>query len=239
MQNIPKHWRQTDKMISKVLAIITARGGSKGLPRKNILMLAGKPLIAHTIDAAKKSNIFDTIVVTTDDDQIKNISQSYGASIIDRPNYLATDAASSLDVVNHTLDTLEESNYSHFILLQPTSPLRSNMHIKEAWEKYIKKNANTLVSVTLEVHSPFKLLVKDKINGSIKPLFNVEYLTSPRQALPKAYRPNGAIYISRIDTFLETRNLFEESLEIYEMDEESSIDIDTEQDMQACKNLLT
>lgn len=215
--------------MNRVVAIITARGGSKGLPRKNILDLNGKPLIAHTIDAARASNIFSNIVVTTDDKEIKEVSLKFGANIIDRPSELATDTASSLDVLEHALRELETENYTHFILLQPTSPLRTEVHIEEAWEKYINDKASSLLSVCEVEHSPFKMLIENK-DGDVEPLTKWEDLTRPRQKLPKAYLPNGAIYINRVDKFLENRNLFEKPICMYLMNRESSLDIDIKRD---------
>lgn len=218
-------------MDKKVVAIITARGGSKGLPRKNVLDLAGKPLIAHTIDAAIESRIFDKVVVTTDDQEIKEVSLKYGAEVIERPSELATDSASSLDAIEHALKVLQENkeNYTHFVLLQPTSPLRNSMHIKEAWSKYNKEKANSLVSVVQVEHSPQKMLVEK--GEEVVPLTKWEDLTKPRQQLAKAYLPNGAIYICRVDDFLQSKNIFKKPLSIFKMDKESSVDIDGKNDL--------
>lgn len=220
-----------------VIAIITARGGSKGLPRKNVLDLNGKPLIAHTIDAALESKVFDKVVVTTDDKEIKEVSLRYRAEVIDRPQILATDSASSLDVIEHSLLKLQNNGklYTHFILLQPTSPLRTAKHIKEAWEKYIQEDVSSLVSVLEVQHPPQKMLIKD--NGEIKPLTTWEDLTKPRQQLSKAYQPNGAIYICEIQKFFKNKNIFEKPLSIFEMDEKSSLDIDCELDLLKAKDL--
>jgi len=217
-------------MNKRIVAIITARGGSKGLPRKNVLDLNGKPLIAHTIDAAKESQVFDKIVVTTDDKEIKEVSLSFGAEVIDRPAELATDMASSLDVLVHALSTLSTEEFTHFVLLQPTSPLRNGEHIREAMEMYSTSNAKSLVSVTEVEHTPYKLLLEKE--GEIVPLFSEEYLTMPRQKLPTTYRINGAIYISKVFDFLQSSNLFEKPLDIYKMDSDSSIDIDTYMDIE-------
>jgi len=218
--------------MNKIVAIITARGGSKGLPRKNVLDLNAKPLIAHTIEAALKSEMFSKVIVTTDDIEIKEVSIKYGADVIDRPKELATDTASSLDVIEHTLRSLKEdgNEFSHFILLQPTSPLRTQKHIKEAWAKYENDNANSLVSVSEVEHTPFKMLIEDD-NGNIKPLTNWRDLTKPRQQLPKAYLPNGAIYISEVENFLNTKNLFKSPLGIFVMGKEESVDVDTKEDL--------
>ncbi len=222
----------------KLVAIITARGGSKGLPGKNIIDLNGKPLIAHTIDSAKESGIFSDIVVTTDDTKIKDISSMYGAVVIDRPKSLATDKSTSLDVIEHALMTLKKKGrqYHSFVLLQPTSPLRNARHIKEAFNLYTSQNASSLVSITEQDHSPYKCFIEE--DESFKPLFGWQYLTMPRQELPKVHRTNGAIYICRTDAFLRAKNIFEKPLKTYNMDPYSSVDIDTAYDLELAKILL-
>ncbi|HHO42183.1 MAG TPA: acylneuraminate cytidylyltransferase family protein [Epsilonproteobacteria bacterium] len=218
-------------METKIVAIIPARGGSKGLPRKNVLDLAGRPLIAHTIYAALESKIFDKVIVTTDDTEIKEVSLKHGAEVIDRPKELATDTASSIDVIDHALKVLLRNGYNatHFMLLQPTSPLRNEEHIKQAWSTYSKEDANSLVSVAEAEHPPQKMLIE--IDGKIEPLTKWEDLTKPRQSLPKAYMPNGAIYICKVEEFLKTKNIFEKPLSIFIMDRESSVDVDIEEDL--------
>jgi len=225
-------------MKNKLIAIITARGGSKGLPRKNVLDLCGKPLIAHTIESAINSNIFHKIIVSTDDKEIKEVSIKYGADVIDRPKELATDTASSLDVIEHSLSSLIElgENYTHFVLLQPTSPLRNEIHIKDSWTTYLDTNANSLVSVVEVEHPPQKMLIQNK-SGDILPLTKWEDLTKPRQQLENAYQPNGAIYISKIKNFLLNKNIFEKPLKIFKMDIDSSIDIDSSFDLIKASNL--
>lgn len=213
----------------KIVAIITARGGSKGLPKKNVLPLNGKPLIAYTIEAAVKSHIFDKVVVTTDDEEIKNVSLSFGAEVIDRPAELATDSASSIDVLLHALESLQEEQFTHFMLLQPTSPLRDKYHIREAVDLYKEQRGNSLVSVVEEQHPPYKLLVE---NGEeVIPLFSEKHLTMPRQQLLKTYRINGAMYLANTVLFLSSKNLFEKPLFIYKMSQKNSMDIDNQDDL--------
>ena len=218
----------------KIVAIITARGGSKGLVGKNIASLNGRPLIAHTIEAAKKSKNIDDIVVTTDDIEIANVASDYNISVIDRPEKLATDSASSYDVVKHALEKLAEKSrvYTYFILLQPTSPLRTEKHIDEALSTFLRAgNYNSCMSVCAVEHHPYKMLEIDE-NQMLKPFQKVEYLDAPRQKLSKIYRQNGAIYIMRCDDFLnKTTNFYLEPVMPYIMDEQSSIDIDTQSDL--------
>lgn len=214
----------------KIVAIITARGGSKGLPRKNVLPLNGKPLIAYTIEAALKSHVFDKVVVTTDDEEIKNVSLAFGAEVIDRPAELATDRASSIDVLVHAIESLKEEQFTHFMLLQPTSPLRDEYHIREAVALYKEQRGNSLVSVVEEQHPPYKLLVEN--GAEVIPLFSEKHLTMPRQQLPKTYRINGAIYLANKVLFLSSKNLFEKPLSIYKMSQQSSMDIDNRDDFE-------
>lgn len=210
------------------LAIITARGGSKGVKRKNIRALNGKPLIAHTIQAALNSNDFDRVVVSSEDSEILEVSEQFGAKTLVRPDYLATDSASSLDVIEHALKCESESPDA-FCLLQPTSPRRTEVHIKEAFQAFYNNSVSSVISVSASDHHPLKMLIMNEC-GKYQPIRSLADLTSPRQALPKAVSPNGAIYICRTDIFLATHSLFHEDSFFYEMSKEDSIDIDTEKD---------
>ena len=134
------------------LAIIPARGGSKRLPRKNLLDLCGKPLIAHSIEAAQKSKYMSKVVVSSDDEEILNIAKEYKADFIKRPDELASDTATTFDALKHTLENV--GKYDYVVLLQPTSPLRSEKHINEAIELLEEKNADAIISVCEMEHSP-------------------------------------------------------------------------------------
>lgn len=188
----------------------------------------------------QQSFINAEIIVTTDDESIKKTvassRYSQNVNIIDRPAELAQDNSNTLDVIVHVLHYKNNSNYSHFILLQPTSPLRNFMHIQKAWELYKKEEADTLVSVVASNHPPQKMLIRE--NGDVYPLTCYEDLTKPRQMLPKAYLPNGAIYICKINNFIKSKNLFEGRLVLFEMSEEESIDIDTYNDIAKAQQLL-
>lgn len=224
---------------NKYIAIIPARGGSKGLPKKNILDLAGTPLIAHTIQAALASECFSKVVVTTDCSEIKKVSLNYLAEVIDRPSELATDTASSLDVISHALEQLKDDGclVSHFVLLQPTSPLRSKRHIREAIDEYQGNDNNTLVSVSSCEENPFKTVYIDR-NGDMQPMRRWDDLTSARQLLPKAFKPNGAVYIASSEQFLLDQLLINESTGFYVMGKAESIDIDDKQDLLIAEKLL-
>jgi CMP-N,N'-diacetyllegionaminic acid synthase len=226
-------------MNNSYVAIVPARGGSKGLPRKNILDLAGKPLIAHTIEAALQSKCFTEVIVSTDCEAIKKISLQWGAKVMDRPCELATDTASSLDVINHVLVQLAKRREltECFMLLQPTSPCRNAKHIELAMDKYIQSDANSLVSIMKSEHSIQKYVYKKK--DKIEPVFDWADLTKPRQELEEAFGINGAIYISRAQDFIEKSNLFLPPLVGYEMDRKSSIDIDNEEDLYLAEYYLS
>ena len=219
------------------LAIIPARGGSKRLPRKNILELAGKPLIAWTIEAAQKSKHIDRVVVTTDDREIEEISVNWGANVIQRPANLATDTASSVDVVIHAIDHVN-TIYDYVILLQPTSPLRNAHHIDEAVEMIFKKCADAIISVCEAEHSPLwcNTLPEDE---NMSKFIREDIKGKRSQDLPKYYRLNGAVYIADIlrlyteKTFNLTNNTF-----AYVMPQENSVDIDTELDLAFTGKLL-
>lgn len=210
------------------LAIIPARGGSKRLPRKNILDLCGKPLISWSIEAALKSKYISKVVVSSDDEEILNISSNFGADIIKRPYELANDTATTFDAIKHTIDNLEK--YDYIILLQPTSPLRNEKHIDEAIELLEEKQADAIVSVCEMDHSPLwsNTLPKD---GNMNNFLRDEVLNKRSQDLEKYYRVNGAVYICKTDKLLENKSFFlKDNIFAYIMDRKSSIDIDEEID---------
>ena len=210
------------------LAIIPARGGSKRLPRKNILDLCGKPLISWSIEAALKSKYISKVVVSSDDEEILNISSNFGADIIKRPYELANDTATTFDTVKHTIDNFE--NYDYIVLLQPTSPLRNEKHIDEAIELLEEKQADGIVSVCEMDHSPLwsNTLPED---GNMRGFLREEILNKRSQDLEKYYRVNGAVYICKTDKLLENKSFFlKDNIFAYIMDRKSSIDIDEEID---------
>ena len=223
----------------KILAIIPARSGSKGLKDKNIKSLNGKPMIAYTIEAAAESNIFDDVIVSTDSQVYANISIEYGASVpFLRPNYLATDEATTRDVMIYTLNKLAETggNYDYFMILQPTSPLRKAEDILGAVKLLVQKDANSIVSVCESEYSPSYMNTLDEslsINGFIN-----KAIKTRRQELPKYYRLNGAIYLCKVDYYLNFGNLYNEKSFAYIMDKVSSIDIDDEVDFIIAESLM-
>jgi len=217
------------------LAIIPARGGSKRLPRKNILNLCGKPLIAWSIEAGLNSKYIDKVVVTSDDDEILNISEEFGTEIIKRPDELASDTATTFDAIKHTIENMKK--YDYIILLQPTTPLRNEKHIDEAIEILESKNADAAISVCEMDHSPLWSNTLDE-SLSIEGFLKDEVLNKRSQDLEKYYRLNGAIYICKTENLLEEKSFFlKENIFAYVMDRKSSVDIDEEIDFKIAEVL--
>lgn len=215
------------------LAIIPARGGSKRLPRKNLLDLHGKPLIAYSIEAGLNSRYVDKVIVTSDDDEILEISKKYGADVILRPDDLASDTATTFDTLKHTIDNCEK--YDYIVLLQPTSPLRNEKHIDEAIKLLESKNANAVVSVCEMSHSA---LWSNSLpeNGSMNNFLKDEILNKRSQDLEKYYRLNGAIYICKTKKLLQEKSFFiKDNIFAYKMSRESSVDIDIALDFKLAK----
>lgn len=213
------------------MAIVPARGGSKGILKKNIRVVAGKPLIAWTLEAAKKSKFINKVIVSSDDENILSISSDFQVDVIKRPSKLATDSTPSEPVIKHVLDSLESANYYDFlILLQPTSPARNDRHIDEAIEVLLSKNATSLISVYEPDHSPLKSFLMNE-KGYIQGIVDNEMPFMRRQDLPSTFMSNGAIYIIDRKKFLEVESLYTEDCVPYLMSKSESLDIDTLEDM--------
>lgn len=213
------------------LAIIPARGGSKRLPRKNILDLCGKPLIAYSIEAGLESKYIDKVVVSSDDEEILSVAQKFKADIIRRPDELANDTATTFDTLQHTIESLSKK-YDYTVLLQPTSPLRNSQHIDEAIEFLNSKNADAVISVCEMEHSPLWANTLDQsLSMGGRKFLKDEVLNKRSQDLEKYYRLNGAIYICKTNLLLEEKTLFlNDNIFAYIMDTKNSIDIDKEID---------
>jgi len=217
-------------MKPNIIALIPARGGSKGIPRKNIRLLAGKPMIAYTIEAALKSRYIDRAVVSTEDDEIAEISKRYGAEVIERPEDLAKDETPTIDVIFQVLEVLRTENYNPniVVLLQPTSPLRKAEDIDNAIELFVNDSCESVVSVCEVEHSPYwSFKIEDKY---LNPVFERKYLKMKRQDLPKVYMPNGAIYVSTPEVLCKYESFYHSKTIPYTMPPERSIDIDNEID---------
>lgn len=222
----------------KPLVIITARGGSKGIPRKNIKYLGKKSLIQYTIDAAREVFDDDEICVTTDDEEIKAVVESVGLKVpFLRPATLATDTVGTYEVLLHALKYYENSGYKPdvLILLQPTSPFRNGQHIKEALQNF-DNSCEMVVSVKETKSNPYYVLREEIENGWL--VKSKEGNFTRRQDCPKVYELNGAIYIINIMA-LKVKPIHEfTKVRKYEMDELSSHDIDNEIDWKIAQLIL-
>ena len=220
----------------RVLAIIPARGGSKGVPRKNIRDVAGKPLIAWTIDAAKKSRYVDRVVVSTDDPEIAEVATRYGGEVpFLRPAELARDDTPGIAPVLHAVEAVTPA-YEIVVLLQPTSPLRSAADIDSAIRTMVDGGAQACVSVVEPDKSPYWMYSRD-CAGRMKPLLEGEYAC--RQEIPAVYALNGAVYVAERRWLVEKRGFMGEETLAYVMPKERSVDIDTELDLFIANQLLT
>lgn len=219
----------------KILSVIPARGGSKGLPKKNIYLLNNKPLIAYTIDASIGSKYIDKTVVSSDNDEILSVAENLNADILKRPADLASDTTPTDPVIEHVLENLP--GYDLLIVLQPTSPLRTASNINAALELLVSKQATSLISVFEPAHSPYKSFKENKL-GYLEGLVDNKTPFMRRQDLPKVYMPNGAIYITYVNIFLKTGSLFSAKTLPYIMDAIISIDIDNEEDVKRASDLI-
>lgn len=222
------------------IAIIPARSGSKGLKDKNIKLLNGKPLIAYTIEAAKQSNLFDEIFVSTDSQEYATIARKFGANVpFLRGKELASDTSSSWDVVKNAL--LDYKNigkeFDTVALLQPTSPLRKFEDIIVGYDNMKAEDVNAVVGVCAVDHSPLwcNTLPEDK---SLKDFLKVELIKMPRQSLPTYYRINGALYIVKTEYLMATESIYEEKCYAVVMQKENSIDIDDAMDFKIAEMLI-
>ena len=209
----------------KVLGIIPARGQSKGLPDKNIKELAGEPLIAWTIEEVNKCNIIDKAIISTDSERIADIAKKYGGDVpFLRPKKIATDAAKGVDVIFHAI-SLYEKEFDIIAYFQPTSPLRKEKNIKEAFKLFADKNAKAVISVCKSDHSPLwaNTLPED---GNMKDFISSEIKNKNRQEIVNYYRLNGAIYISYISYFKKNRGFYGSRTYAYIMSKINSVDID-------------
>lgn len=225
----------------KNIAIIPARSGSKGIKDKNIKLLNGKPLLAYTIEVAKKTNLFDEIFVSTDSIEYAEVAKKWGASVpFLRSEELATDTSSTWDVVKDTLRNYMKNDieFDTIAILQPTSPLRKPEDIIKGYNQMEFKKANAIVSVCEVDHSPLwsNTLPED---GSLINFLNQEVLNLPRQSLPTYYRINGALYIAKTWYALNANSLYDDKCYAIVMSKESSIDIDDQIDFIMAEALIT
>lgn len=223
---------------SDFLAIIPARGGSKRLPRKNLLSLGGKPLIAWTIEAALKSSELSKVIVSTEDQEIAQVAKSFGAEVpFVRSNDLASDTSTNIDVVLDILSKID--GYKYVVLLQPTSPMRTSVHIDQAIQLFRKKKASSVTSVC-KVDRPAGLSNSLPDDDRMDDFIGEGALKKRGPEIPLRYRINGAIYIAdAAGVILKHRSFYSaKNSYAYRMDAESSIDIDTKFDFLLAETLI-
>lgn len=222
----------------KIIAIIPARGGSKGVVEKNIRVVAKKPLLAWTIEAAKHSLYIDHLILSSDDDDIISIAQQYGCDVpFRRPTDLSTDEAQTIDVVLHALDYLKDK-YDYVVLLQPTSPLRSTEDIDSCIKLCIGENVGSVVSMSMVEKSPYWMYWVDAKN-KIKPVVAIEDRPSRRQDAGNACQLNGAVYVTSVNKIKNERVFITKDARAYIMPEERSLDIDTMRDFELLEKIVS
>lgn len=228
----------------RVLFVVTARGGSKGVPRKNIAYIGKYPLVAYKIIAAQKSKYDKRIIVSTDDREIADVSKKYGAEVpFMRPHELATDDASSMDVVEHAMRWIEENDENHYdyvCLMEPSSPFLSYIDVDKAIELLSKSDADSLIGVKEAEVSSIFIHPLDR-NGRLSLLYRslVEMKSLRRQDQIKEYTPNGCIYLAKWDYLKNRKQIYAENSVPYIMPSERSIEIDTNLDLLVAETLVS
>lgn len=222
----------------KRIAIIPARSGSKGLKDKNIIDLCSKPLMAYSIEAAIQSGLFERVIVSTDSDKYAGIAKQYGAEVMMRGEELSNDKATTFMVLEDILDRRLATPIDYFVLLQPTSPLRSAKHILEAVEKFDSNidNFDFLVSMKESEHA--KVLVNPIDEDESLKYFDTDFSNYRRQGY-KDYSPNGAIFIGKPSAYLHHKHFFGTKSLSYIMTAEDSVDIDGKLDLIVAKAIMT
>lgn len=228
---------------SSVLGVIPARGGSKGIPRKNLVDLCGKPLIAYTIEAALGAARLSRVVVSTEDEEIARIAQGYGAAVpFRRPAELSTDGAHSLPVVQHALETMEAKDgrvYDVVVLLQPTTPLRTARDIDEGVELLVSSGADSVISV-VEVgpNHPYRMkriLDDGRLVNFVDQGFED---MRPRQELPPVYIRSGDLYISLRRVVMEMGTLVGPHCRPVVIPTDRAVNVDTRLDLERAREVL-
>lgn len=231
-------------MIQELLGIIPARGSSKGILGKNLKPLNGKPLIQYTIEACHKSKLLSDFIVSTDDPQIAEFAEKFNAIVpYLRPDYLATDNSKVIDSVLYTLDRIKKIKEvlpKYIVLLQPTSPFRNHIHLDESISMFQSSLCDTLVSVQKVPHNFIPESIYQLEKGELKPYLNEnELLHKNRQDKPVYFARNGpAILISSVSSIMRNNTFYGEKILPFEMDTESSLDIDDEYDWRLAQAII-
>lgn len=222
----------------KLLGIIPARAGSKGIPHKNQKLLGGKPLMQYTIEAALGSKLLSSVIFSSEDDHLMKMAENLGVTVpFKRPDHLASDTAGSLEVVQHALETLPE-NYDAVCLLQVTTPFRTSEDIDKAIERFLKLGSDSLVSVQEVPHQYNPHWVFEEREGVLRIATGEQQIIKRRQELPKAYIRDGAIYITKTKVLQEENSFFGERMGYIELDPELHVNIDTQKDWKKAEALV-
>lgn len=224
-----------------ILGVIPARGGSKSVPRKNIRLLAGKPLIAYTIETAQKCEILNRTVVSTDDDEIAEIAKKYGGDVpFMRPKELALDVTPTLPVLQHAVSFIETNENVHvdvIVLLDPTSPTRRIEDIEECIQKLEQENADSVVTICEVDHNPYFVMME--LDGDrLVPLIKSDKVITRRQDAPVVYRLNAAVYAIKRDVLMNMDKMITDNTLAVIMPHELSIHIDHEIDFEFAEYLM-
>jgi len=227
----------------KILGLIPARGGSKGVPNKNQKLLAGKPLVNYTIEAALESKLLDTLIVSTDDQQIATISKAAGAEVpFLRPAELATDSSPTIDTVLHVLEfyNSKDQHFDALCLLQPTCPLRTPEDIAKAITAFANSEADCLISVRSVPHqyNPHWVFETKADERYLQIATGEKNIIPRRQELPKAFHRDGSIYITKIEVLENSHSLYGEKIAWYESQGSQHVNIDTLEDWEEAERLL-
>lgn len=228
-------------MDKRILAVITARGGSKGVPRKNVKDLGGRPLIAYSIEVAKQSGLISHLIVSTDDEEIANMAKEFGADVpFMRPVELAGDTVVHADVMKHAVGFMEERLgifFDYVVILQPTSPFRLVGDIDETLKVLMESGADSGVSM-MELDGDHPIKIKKMEGNQVLPYCLSEPEGVRRQDLPKAYKRSSAVYAVKRDVLMNQGMIFGGSTVGYVVPNERSIDIDTEYDWLRAEYML-
>lgn len=219
---------------NRILAVVPARGGSKGIPHKNIVKVKGKELLTYTLDAAKASKYIDEIIVSTDDILIEQVAVRENVKVLQRPKELAQDTSRTIDVLLHVIGNIDD-DFDYLVLLQPTQPLRTSYHIDNAIELMINANYPSLLSVSPVKDHPILMRQMDA-DGKLTSLLACQS-TVRRQDFPDYYVINGAIYINKICD-LNSETSLNDNLYGYEMTSEFDLDIDEPRDLLLFETIL-
>ena len=225
---------------NSILCVIPARGGSKGLPGKNIKKLSGKPLIAYSIEQAKGAKYVDRVIVSTESRKIADIARRYGAEVpFMRPRKLATDDCSIIDVLLHAMDWMENNGKCKFdilVLLHATAPLRTSEDIDNSIKLLVDKKADNVFSVTEAHRNPYFNMVEVCKNGTVGLVKSGSFVT--RQSAPRVFDMNASIYVWWKDVLRKKKSVFLKKSRVYVMPRERSVDIDDYLDFRIAEMLL-